>query len=227
MLKGALAFAIRGVTKPHRRWRRITPRAIIAHVGPQAPRFGFARARSEDGDRRIVGVDLHRRLHIRPDRLSERHEKGARSAHEACESGAIQLNAFSSIDLALAVQGGMIAIFGDQDMGEESGASNAALDRSAWSRGLHNLLAAAAGEFGANMPNHLEVPLHVLEDLAHILTQCAQFAPAGRAVTTGCNGRVNYGLARQVRGKRFAHGLHLRLRLRPCGGRRHLCFARF
>ena len=52
------------------------------------------------------------------DRLSKRHEKGAGAADQACEGGAIKVNAFSSIDLALPVERQMIAVLRDQNMGE-------------------------------------------------------------------------------------------------------------
>jgi hypothetical protein len=45
----------------------------------------------------------------------------------------------------------------DQDVGQKPRPSYAALDRSARRRGLHDALAARAGQFHANMPDHQKV----------------------------------------------------------------------
>lgn len=58
MSAGMLPFAIRRIGKPYRGRCRVTRRSIIAHVRPQASRFGLAVAWREHANRRVVGMDF-------------------------------------------------------------------------------------------------------------------------------------------------------------------------
>lgn len=55
---GMLPLAIRRVSKPHSRWRRLTGGTVVADIRPQTSRFGFAGARSECANRSVVVVDF-------------------------------------------------------------------------------------------------------------------------------------------------------------------------
>ena len=47
MSAGMFSLAIWRVGKPYSRGRRVTSRSVVAHVRPEASRFGFAVARRE------------------------------------------------------------------------------------------------------------------------------------------------------------------------------------
>ncbi|ROM50831.1 hypothetical protein BK651_23310 [Pseudomonas rhodesiae] len=53
-----LPLAIRRVGKPDRRRCRVTRRSVVAHVCPQASRFGLTVARREHANRRVVDMDF-------------------------------------------------------------------------------------------------------------------------------------------------------------------------
>ena len=84
-------------------------------------------------------------------------------------------------DLALAVQGQVIVILGDQDVREQAGAGHAARDRARWCRRLHDPLALPAGLLEPRGLDHLQLRGDEFKDLRHVLVHQAQRAAAVRA----------------------------------------------
>lgn len=83
------------------------------------------------------------------------------------------------------------------------GTCNAALNRSAWCRRLHDHVAAAACQFRPDMANHAEAVRHIFKLLSRIVAQVAQTGAAGRAsISRRC---IRLLLARQLVGQRLAH----------------------
>src|SRR5271156_606069 len=64
MIRRMLAFAIRRISEPHRRWRFAASRAVIANVGPQAASLCFTVARFQHRYRHIVAVQFLRAEYI-------------------------------------------------------------------------------------------------------------------------------------------------------------------
>ena len=132
------------------------------------------------------------------DRLDHWVELGGHLAHPTRHDGAIDGDATTGVDLALPVQGLVIAILRDQDVGQERRAGAAALDRQGRHRRLHDRLASAAAQLGPGMAHDAERGRHVLQHLAFVGAD----DPEPRATTLGAAlGRgVGHRLARQVLG---------------------------
>lgn len=100
----------------------------------------------------------------------------------------------------------VIAIFGDQNIGEKARTRQPALDRQARHRGLRDGFAGPATQFRPDMHDHLEVRRHVFQHLALIVADDGQVrAPARRADTGGV---MFDSLARQMCGQRPARRLY-------------------
>ena len=92
------------------------------------------------------------------------------SANPVSKRRAVQLDTLSEEDLALPIQRKVIAILGDQDVSQETGCSQALGDRALRGGGLVNgptCPAAIAGPANADDPQPRR---HVIEHLAHGLT---------------------------------------------------------
>jgi hypothetical protein len=104
----------------------------------------------------------------------------------------------------LPVERQMIAIFGDQHMGDQSRAGAAALDRQRRHRRLRDRFADPAAQLGPDMDDHREVRGHVFQHLAAVFADLSQ----RRAAAGGANpGRLmDQVVARQMIGQRSAAG---------------------
>ena len=110
----------------------------------------------------------------------------------------------------------MIAIFGDQDMGEQAGSGASPLDRARRQGRLADGLAASAGQARAYDPVHHEPTRQVVQLFGDILAQRLQLAAALSACIAGRDQGL---LARKVRRQRLALWYPLRRGSRV--GRRH------
>ena len=128
---GPLTFAIRAIAEEHRRRIGTARRPIIAHVRPQAPLLGGAAAGEKYRHRGVIAVDLVSAECVAADRLHQRLEQCTRPADPVGEGRAIKIDPLAGIDLALTIQGKVIAVLGDQDMCEQPWACEAALNRTA------------------------------------------------------------------------------------------------
>jgi len=116
----------------------------------------------------------------------------------------------------LAIEREVIAILVDQDVRKQRGAGDAAFDRARRSGGLHDRIAAGAGELGAHGTDHFEAHRIPLEHLRSILAKRLEYAATGRAVLLGWRDRCDF--ATKMRGK-LASGLALAPRQPfPSGG---------
>lgn len=121
---------------------------------------------------------------------------------------------FARINHGLGVQRQVVRELGDEHMGQQARAGDAALDRAARRWRLHDGIAAATGQFWAHMANHAEAGRHELELLGYIFTQLLQISATGRAI---CRRRqIHFFIARQMFGQRFARRT---LTWRAIGGR--------
>src|SRR5471032_3681048 len=170
--------------------------------------LGLAFTWCEHRHGRVVGVDIARREHVGPQGPDQRAHQGAASAHPARHRRAVQFHAVSRVDGRLAVQGLVVGELGHQDLRQQSGAGDAALDRAARRGGLGDVVATGASLFAPDVADHLEGAVDDVQLLGNVLTQRLEFAATSRA---GLLLRLEHALlAHQVFRQRSAFGLAAR-----------------
>ncbi len=118
---------------------------------------------------------------------------------------AIEFQTLPGVDVALPIERQVIAVFRDQQMRQHGGRGPAARRRHGRSGRLGNCIARTAGKFRPNVPDHLEVPGHIIEHLGHVLPELLHAAATGGTdarIVTG--GLMHDLLPGQVIGERFA-----------------------
>ena len=127
---------------------------------------------------------------------------------------AIQLDALAREDLALSVERQVIAIFGDQNMGEKTGTRETLSNWTLRRVSLKYFTAGSAAIARTANAHYAKPRRHVIEHLAHRLTDHMQLAAAaGERLVFGIE---PYGLARQVRRETCSIGLTSTLRSPDC-----------
>jgi len=96
-----------------------------------------------------------------------------------------EVDVFAGVDLSLAMQWQMVAIFCHQHMRQQTRPGATAADRQAGSRRLDNRLARPARQFRSDMADDAERARHILQDLCDILAEGAQGTATVRAGTRG------------------------------------------
>ena len=195
---------------------RAEPGPLVADVGPDPRRLGLAIARRLQLDRRVVGKNRGAAQDVAPDRVGQWLQQRRRLADPVRQRRSVEVDPLTLEDLALPVERQMIAIFGDQDMGEQAGSGASPLDRARRQGRLADGLAASAGQARAYDPVHHEPTRQVVQLFGDILAQRLQ--PAA-ALSAGIAGRDQGLLARKVRRQRLALWYPLRRGSRV--GRRH------
>jgi hypothetical protein len=108
------------------------------------------------------------------DHFDERHQRCRRSAHPVGQCRHIEINAFPHIHVALAVEWQMQAVFGEQDMGEQSGAGTPACDRMRGRWRLRDCLTGPTRELLAHVLDHFPLARNELQRLGHVFADLAQ-----------------------------------------------------
>jgi hypothetical protein len=107
-------------------------------------------------------------------------ERGA--AHPVRQGGAVKRDALARIDLRLAIERGVVGIFGDQHMRHQRLGRNAVLDQPLRCRRLgHFACAGAAGVFGTARNDHLQLHRDDIEPFGDILANPVLEPAAARA----------------------------------------------
>ena len=119
--------------------------------------------------------------YVAADRAHQGLEQRTRPTDPVGQGRAIKVDPFAGVDLALPVQGKVIAVLGNQDVCEEPRACEPALNRTTRRQGLHDPLAACARELRAHVLYYFEVARHVLEHLGDVLAEWAELASTIRA----------------------------------------------
>ena len=178
-------------------------RAIIAHIDPQPP---LARLMpGEHRHRRFIAVNPLGPEHVSADEFIHRLHQLRATADLIGQRRQAQVDAFAPITLALAIERLMLAIFLEQDHGQQARAGKAARQHMEGSRRLADLFARPAGELLAHMLDDLPLPGNDFERLSDIL---ADLGKPGRAAARALRRPGNDDpLARQMCGKRLARGL--------------------
>jgi hypothetical protein len=141
--------------------------------------------------------------------VGQRLEKPSGPADPVGKGAAVELDAAAGVDRRLPVQGLMIAILGDEDLGQDARARPTALDRQRRHRRLVDALAGPAGEARPDVADYPKLRRLVPEDFADVLADRMQGAAAGGTGAAG--GFVPQHLARQMFRQRLAAGLRRRI----------------
>ncbi len=139
------------------------------------------------------------------DGFDKRREQMACCADPARERGAIEVDALAAVDLRLPIERQRVGIFGDQNMGQQAGTSDTAVDGPGRCRSLHDPVAAVAAQLRADVADDLETCPDVLQHLGGIFAQFTQ--PAAAAGAGSLTGQMGVDLARQMLWQRAAEGL--------------------
>jgi len=95
--------------------------------------------------------------HVTRDPLGQRLQERRHMTDPARHDGAVDLHPAAPVNVGLAMQREMIAIFGDEDVGEQRRPRASLLDRQRRHGRLHDRLAGAAAHLRAHMQHALEV----------------------------------------------------------------------
>jgi hypothetical protein len=102
------------------------------------------------------------------------HDRGqmiGRDATPGGKGGSVQVDTTPPMDLALAIQGQVIGLFGHRHMGERAFGQKTAFDQPVCCRGLADAcIAAAAGVFGVDRNNNLEPGRNDIQPFGTIFT---------------------------------------------------------
>ncbi len=152
-------------------------------------------------DRRIVCKECVAAPDNPRNLIGKRLQQRCRPTHPVGHGRAVQIDPFTRIDLALAVEGKMIGVFADQDMRQKAGAGSVAFNWARWQWGLHNRFAARASFARADNPVHDKTVRHILKLFGDIFAKGLQLATAARAVVAR---RQHFIVPIQMIGQRLA-----------------------
>src|ERR1700756_3419421 len=109
-----------------------------------------------------------------PQCFQQRRNQVAHRAHPSRQGRAIQIYPFTRVNLRLAMERLMIAVLGNQNVGEQTSAGDSAFDGPRRRRRFYHSLAATATELGAHMTDDAEALRNVIEHLADVLAKTTQ-----------------------------------------------------
>jgi transposase InsO family protein len=133
------------------------------------------RARSQHRHRCVVGVEAVTRDDMPLQRVDQRAQQGEDLANPVGKGRAFQRGAGAGIDVALAIQRQVIAELRRQHVRKQSGARPATADWQGWCRRLGDRLAGPARELHTHMANDAERGRPIVQHLAHVLAETAEF----------------------------------------------------
>jgi len=178
------------------------PRPFIADIAPHPRGLGSAGLASDlHLDRGVVGEERGAGAGQLAEMVGQRLQERRRSPHPIGQRRTVKIDLLARVDLGLAIQGKVIAIFSDQHMGQQAGAGAPAGDGATGQRGLRKDLATRAGHARADDFADDEPPRNVVQFPRHVLAKGPQ-GPA--AIRAGLARRQNLGTSLQVVGQRGA-----------------------
>jgi hypothetical protein len=159
------------------------PRPIIDRITPQTPRLGFASARIEHRQGRLIGEQLVRRQHRAEHQLIERRQPPARASHPVAQCRTIQRDALPLKHLCLTVERKSITELANHDVRHQRFRCHATIDWPLRRRGLHHGALAASASI-AWPANHLHPQLggNQVEHLGAVIADQVQCAATTRAL---------------------------------------------
>jgi hypothetical protein len=130
-------------------------------------------------------VDALGRKDMAPDRADQRHQGCRGGTHPVRERRYVEVDAFTLVDIALAMERQVQAVLGEQDMGEQLRPCTPPRNRVRGSRWLGDRFAGPADELLTHMLDHLPLARNELQRLGHVLAELTQSVVA----TAGAGGR--------------------------------------
>src|SRR6185312_2661076 len=166
-----------GAIEVHSR-RRLGPTRwpVVASIDPQAPGLGASAARIEHRDRRIIGEQGPGAEHVRGDPGLQGLQPPDRTTYPVRERRTIEFDAMPGKDLALSVQGQVVAILGDEDVREKPWCGQTLGDRALRSRRLVNRSARATAVARSTDADDAQPRRDMIEHLADRLADHVQGA---------------------------------------------------
>src|SRR5258708_11505834 len=156
MLLRMSAPAVCRIREPQSRGSLVACGAVVAHISPEQRRLRLAGAGSKHWDRRVIGVQLGCRQYMSAHLIDERCEQMAGSSHPVSKRRAIELDAFASIDLRLAIEGKMICILREQHMRQKTWPGQSPVYRSRRRRCFDDHIALRAAQLRPHVADDLE-----------------------------------------------------------------------
>ena len=205
-----LALAIGRVEEQRRRRPRTGKRPLVADVGPQPAGLGLAGARRQDRHRGVVDMQAVAGEDVGGERIDERLQRRRRRADPAGQGRGLQAHPVAGEDLGLAIQRQVVVVLRHDDMSQQTRPGAAAGDRVIGRRRRNHRIAGPAGQFLAEVPDHLEAARHVIEGLGDLLAD-----PAQRAAADGASARR--GMSDILSGQVFRQPAARRLVRFDCG----------
>jgi site-specific DNA recombinase len=197
--------AIKTVEIGGSRSHRSAKQPVVADIDPQPSGCGSPEPRCQHRNGRVIAVDLIGCEDMFADCCHDRVEQPCRLADPVTQGRAIEFNALSRIDLALAIQRQVIAVLRYQQMCERGRGGAPARRRHRRCRGLRDRIAGGASIFRPNVPDHLEVAGHVVQNFGDVFTQFGHALAAVRTAASAILGRLmHHLLARQMLRQRLA-----------------------
>lgn len=142
MLPAMQSLAIRTEDVADGRWCRVTPGTAVADIGPQSACHGLALAWLQHRDGRVVAMKSMASEHMLADLHQQWLQQCAGLADPVRHGRAGKIDAFPRVNLGLAIERQVIAISGDQDMGDQT--RLAAPDNDDSAKGRETVMASAS-----------------------------------------------------------------------------------
>lgn len=120
MLPGMQSLAIRTEEVADCGWCRVTMGTAVANIGPQSASPGLALAWLQHRNGRVVTMKSMASEHMVPKLHQQRLQQCAGLTDPVRHGRAGKVDAFPRVNLGLAIERQVIAVFGDQHMGEET-----------------------------------------------------------------------------------------------------------
>ena len=166
MIPGMLPLAVRRGTMPPMGARR--QRSAHREHTSISPGSGLTGPRRQHRHRCVVDVQCVRRYHRVGQCIDERLQGRRGRPNPAGKGRGFQADTFAGEDLGLAIEGEMVVVLGNDDMGQQPGAGRAAGNRVIGDRRRDNRIANPARQFLADVPNHFEAAGYVIEGLGDV-----------------------------------------------------------
>ena len=135
-----------------------------------------------------------RRHDMRADRIDQETHQPRRLPDPVRQGRAVEVDPVAGVDLSLAIQREMIAVFRHQHMRQKPGTGHATMDWQARCGRLRDPFAAPARQLRPHMPDDAERARHVVQHLGDVLAERAERTAAFRA---GAGGGMLHHVARQ------------------------------
>lgn len=157
------------------------PRPIVPGIDPQPTGPGPTPSRIEHRDRRVVGEQLLRSEHVLGQPGSQRLQPPGSASYPVGQGRTIELHALAGEHLRLPIEGKMVAVLADQDLGQQAGGRQPLGDGPLRRRYLMDAATGPATILRPADPDDAQAGRHPVQHLAHRLAGIMQDPATARA----------------------------------------------